>query len=54
MGPFGAYVTGLAMAVSVPFSIGAAVFIGEFARGKTREYLKVLIEQMREQIQNVE
>ena len=39
-----ASVTGLAMLVSVPFSLGAAVFIGEFARGKTRETLKVLVE----------
>ncbi len=39
-----ASVTGLAMLVSVPFSIGAAIYIAEFARGKTREALKVLIE----------
>jgi phosphate transport system permease protein len=39
-----ASVTGLAMAVSVPFSLGAAVYIGEFARGKTRETLKILVE----------
>jgi phosphate transport system permease protein len=39
-----ASVTGLAMLVSVPFSLGAAVFIGEFATGKTREALKVLVE----------
>jgi phosphate transport system permease protein len=37
-------VTGLAMLVSVPFSLGAAIFIGEFASGKTREVLKILIE----------
>jgi len=37
-------VTGLAMVVSVPFSLGAAIFIGEFASGKTRETLKILIE----------
>ena len=36
--------TGLAMVVSVPFSLGAAVFIGEFAKGKTREALKILVE----------
>ena len=29
-----ASVTGLAMLVSVPFSLGAAIFIGEFATGK--------------------
>ncbi|MFH1763465.1 MAG: phosphate ABC transporter permease subunit PstC [Gemmatimonadota bacterium] len=37
-------VTGLAMVVSVPFSLGAAVFIGEFAKGKVRETLKILVE----------
>jgi phosphate transport system permease protein len=39
-----ASVTGLAMLVSVPFSLGAAIFIGEFATGKTREALKILVE----------
>jgi len=39
-----ASVTGLAMAVAIPFSLGAAVFIGEFTSGKTRELLKVLVE----------
>jgi phosphate transport system permease protein len=39
-----ASVTGLAMVVSVPFSLGAAVYIGEFASGKTRESLKILVE----------
>jgi phosphate transport system permease protein len=39
-----ASVTGLAMLVAVPFSLGAAIYIGEFAEGKTREYLKVLVE----------
>ena len=39
-----ASVTGLAMVVSVPFSIGAAVYIAEFATGRTRELLKILIE----------
>jgi phosphate transport system permease protein len=39
-----ASVTGLAMLLSVPFSLGAAIFIGEFARGKTRETLKILVE----------
>ena len=37
-------VTGLAMAVSVPFSLGAAIFIGEFATGRVRESLKILVE----------
>ncbi len=39
-----ASVTGLAMVIAVPFSLGAAIFIGEFATGKPREYLKVLVE----------
>jgi phosphate transport system permease protein len=39
-----ASVTGLALVVSIPFSLGAAIFVGEFATGKTREYLKVLVE----------
>ncbi len=39
-----ASVTGLAMIVAIPFSLGAAIFIGEFATGKTREYLKILVE----------
>jgi phosphate transport system permease protein len=39
-----ASVTGLAMVVAVPFSLGAAIYIGEFARGKRREGLKVLVE----------
>ncbi len=39
-----ASVTGLAMLVSVPFSLGAAIFIAEFATGKTREILKIIVE----------
>ncbi len=39
-----ASVTGFAMLVAVPFSLGAAIFVGEFATGKTREVLKVLVE----------
>jgi len=39
-----ASVTGLAMLVAVPFSLGAAIYIGEFATGKTRELLKILVE----------
>ena len=39
-----ASVTGLAMLVSVPLSLGAAIYIGEFAKGKTRETLKILVE----------
>ncbi len=41
-----ASVTGLAMLVAVPFSLGAAIYIGEFATGKTREILKVLVEML--------
>ncbi len=39
-----ASVTGLALVVAIPFSLGAAIFIGEFATGRTREFLKVLVE----------
>jgi phosphate transport system permease protein len=39
-----ASVTGLAMVVAVPFSLGAAIYIGEFATGRRREALKVLVE----------
>lgn len=39
-----ASVTGLAMLVAIPFSLGAAIFVGEFATGRTREFLKILIE----------
>ena len=39
-----ASVTGLAMVVAIPFSLGSAIFIGEFATGKPREILKILVE----------
>ncbi|MEJ2085405.1 MAG: phosphate ABC transporter permease subunit PstC [Acidobacteriota bacterium] len=39
-----ASVTGLAMVVAVPFSLGAAIYIGEFAPQRRREYLKILVE----------
>ena len=39
-----ASVTGLAMIVAIPFSLGSAIFIGEFTSGRTREILKVFIE----------
>jgi len=39
-----ASVTGTAMLISIPLSLGAAIYIGEFATGKTRESLKVLVE----------
>ena len=39
-----ASVTGLAMLIAIPFSLGAAIFIAEFASGKTREFLKVTVE----------
>ena len=39
-----AAVTGLAMLVSIPVSMGVAIYIAEFARGRTREVLKVLVE----------
>jgi phosphate transport system permease protein len=39
-----AAITLVAMLVALPLSFGAAIYIGEFARGRTREWLKVLIE----------
>lgn len=39
-----ASVTGMAMLVAIPFSLGAAIYIAEFATGRTRETLKVLVE----------
>jgi phosphate transport system permease protein len=39
-----AAITGVAMVIAVPLSFGAAVYIGEFATGRTREWLKILIE----------
>jgi phosphate transport system permease protein len=39
-----ASVTGLAMLIAIPFSLGAAIYIAEFATGKTREFLKVTVE----------
>ncbi|MBF0188620.1 MAG: phosphate ABC transporter permease subunit PstC [Magnetococcales bacterium] len=39
-----ASVTGLSMLIAIPFSLGAAIYIAEFATGKTREALKVLVE----------
>jgi len=39
-----ASVTGLAMIVAIPFSLGAAVFMSEFAGGKLREFLKITVE----------
>jgi phosphate transport system permease protein len=39
-----AAVTALAMAISVPVGIGAAVFVSEFCGSKTRELLKIVIE----------
>ena len=39
-----ASVTMLAMAIAVPFGIGAAIFISEFCGGRLREALKITIE----------
>jgi len=41
-----ASVTGLAVLLSVPFSVGAAIYMGEFATGKRREVLKILVEML--------
>jgi phosphate transport system permease protein len=37
-------VTTLAMVIAVPFGLGAAIFVSEFAGGKLRETLKIVIE----------
>ena len=37
-------VTGLAMLLAVPVGLGAAVYISEFAHGRVKETLKILIE----------
>ncbi len=37
-------VTGLAMAIAVPFGVGAAIFVSEFTTGRRKELLKVVIE----------
>ena len=37
-------VTGVAMLIAVPFGLGAAIFVSEFSTGKTREFLKIIIE----------
>ena len=37
-------VTFLAMTISVPFGVGAAIYISEFSSSKTKEILKVIIE----------
>ncbi|MGE3174450.1 MAG: phosphate ABC transporter permease subunit PstC [Planctomycetota bacterium] len=39
-----ASITALAMVVAVPFSVGAAIYVSEFAGRRSRELLKVLIE----------
>jgi phosphate transport system permease protein len=37
-------VTALAMAIAVPFGLGAAIYVSEFCEGKTKETLKIVIE----------
>jgi len=37
-------VTALAMAIAVPFGLGAAIYISEFCGSKTKETLKIIIE----------
>jgi phosphate transport system permease protein len=39
-----AAVTALAMAIAVPFGIGAAIYVSEFSRPRVRETLKIVIE----------
>jgi phosphate transport system permease protein len=37
-------VTALALAIAVPLGLGAAVYISEFATGKSKEFLKIAVE----------
>ena len=39
-----AWITVVAMLVAVPLAFCAAIYVGEFARGKQREWLKILVE----------
>ena len=39
-----AWITAVAMLVAVPLAFAAAIYVGEFARGKQREWLKIGIE----------
>src|SRR6266566_5645378 len=39
-------VTAVAMAIAVPFGLGAAIYISEFSTGKTKETLKIVIEML--------
>lgn len=39
-----AWITAVAMLVAVPLAFSAAIYIGEFARGRRREWLKITIE----------
>src|SRR5690606_4146678 len=39
-----ASVTGLSLVVAVPFSLGTAIYISEFAGRRSREALKILVE----------
>ena len=41
-----ACVSGLAVAIAVPFSLGAAIFVSEFCGAKLRETLKIVIEML--------
>lgn len=39
-----AWITAVAMLVAIPLSFAAAIYIGEFATGRRREWLKIVIE----------
>ncbi|MBL8756624.1 MAG: phosphate ABC transporter permease subunit PstC [Planctomycetes bacterium] len=39
-----AFITAVAMAIAIPLAFGAAIYVGEFAGGKQREWLKIGIE----------
>lgn len=41
-----ASVTGFAVLMAVPFSLATALYIAEFAKGRTREFLKIIVEML--------
>lgn len=41
-----AWITAVAMLVAVPLAFSAAIYVGEFAQGRTREWLKIVIEML--------
>ena len=41
-----AWITAMAMMVAVPLSFAAAIYVGEFATGRRREWLKIVVEML--------